>query len=181
SAYDRSTIITASIVIPADNGSSDVKIKFALNPPETPANAAASPANGCRPNPAKITAPSGGNTTYTASDATLDITPANTKAAVINCFGTDNTKPRNNALINPVLSAIPIPSIVTNTIPSGAKLMKLSVIDKKICCIPSRLNRFVTSTISPASPGCSTLIPNGEMIAANTTTNNANIAKRVTG
>src|SRR5690625_7780733 len=63
SEYAGSIIITASIVIPANNGSRDVKIKFALKPPDTPANAAARPANGCLPNPAKITAPSGGNTT----------------------------------------------------------------------------------------------------------------------
>src|SRR5699024_11274058 len=87
--------------MPANMGSSDVKMRFALNPPETPANAAARPAKGCLPNPAKMTAPSGGKTTYPASEATLDITPAKTNAAVMNDLGIDSTKPRKIALTNP--------------------------------------------------------------------------------
>ena len=102
--------------------------KLALNPPDTPANAAASPANGCLPSAAKINAPSGGNTTYPASDATLDIIPAVTNPNVINRLGMDNTNPLSNALISPVRSATPIPSIVKRTTPKGAKPIKLSVI-----------------------------------------------------
>src|SRR5690625_3782540 len=159
-AYEGSIIFAASIVIPANNGSSDVKMRFALNPHDTPAKAAARPAKGCLPNPAKMTAPSGGKTTYPASEATLDMIPAKTNAAVMNDLGIDSTKPRKIALTNPVLSAIPIPNMVTNTIPNGAKLMKLSVIDKNIYCIPSLFNKFVISTIFSSSTGRYTLMLN---------------------
>src|SRR5699024_1189683 len=101
--------------------------KLALNPADTPANAAANPASGCLPMAANIKAPRGGNTTYPASEATLDIIPANTRAIVMNLVGIASTNPRKSALINPVRSATPIPSIVTNTTPSGANPIKLSV------------------------------------------------------
>src|SRR5690625_5586794 len=94
--------------MPANIGSSAVKIRFALNPPETPANAAARPAKGCLPNPAKITAPSGGKTTYPASEATLDMTPAKTNAEVMSDLGIDSTKPRKIELTKPDITAITI-------------------------------------------------------------------------
>src|SRR5699024_26379 len=122
-----SIIAAASIVNSPSNASVPDRNKFALNPAETPANAAAKPANGWRPSAAKMTAPSGGKTTYPASEATLDITPANTRPRVINRFGTDKTNPRKTALINPDRSANPIPSMVTSTTPSGANPIKLSV------------------------------------------------------
>src|SRR5699024_2596594 len=117
SAYAGSKIAAASIVISPSIASVPDSNKFALKPADTPENAAVKPANGCRPIAAKITAPNGGNTTYPASEATLDITPAKTRPNVIKLFGTDNTKPRNTALIKPDRSATPIPNIVNKTTP----------------------------------------------------------------
>src|SRR5690625_3980657 len=181
SAYAGSITAAPAIVNSPSMASVPDKTKFALNPPETPANAAATPASGWRPIAANSNAPTGDNTTYPASEATLDITPAKTKPNVIKRSGTYNTKPRSNALIKPVRSATPIPSIVTITTPSGAKPMKLSVIFVNMYCIPSLLSKLLISTISPSSPGCSTLIPSGDKIADKTITANANIANNVTG
>jgi hypothetical protein len=52
-------ICAADWVKPWSNGSSEDGRKFALKPPDTPANAAAMPATGCRPAAAKIAPPSG--------------------------------------------------------------------------------------------------------------------------
>src|SRR5690606_5784365 len=52
SAYAGSMIAAASIVICPSIASTLESKRFALKPPETPANAAASPANGCLPNAA---------------------------------------------------------------------------------------------------------------------------------
>ena len=49
----------ADSVNPWSSGSMPDGMKFALNPPDTPANAAAMPASGCRPAVKKITPPSG--------------------------------------------------------------------------------------------------------------------------
>src|SRR5690625_5671533 len=100
SAYVESIIAAASVVNSPNIASVPERNKLALNPPDTPAKAAAKPANGCLPSAAKITAPSGGKTTYPASDATLDITPAKTSPNVIKRFGTDKTKHLRMALIN---------------------------------------------------------------------------------
>src|SRR5690606_27598732 len=181
SAQAGSIMAAAAIVISPNIASVPDSRRFALNPPETPANAAAKPANGCLPRAAKISAPSGGNTTYPASDATLDIIPAKTNPNVINLFGTDNTNPLRSALISPVRSATPIPNIVNNTTPSGAKPIKLLVIFVKIYCIPSALKRFFISTVVPSSPGCSTLIPSGCKAAESKITNSAKIANNVAG
>ena len=53
----------ASSVIPARRGSTVPNIKLALKPPETPANAAAKPAMGCRPTDRKMMAPIGTSST----------------------------------------------------------------------------------------------------------------------
>jgi len=59
--------LAASVVIPPNSASVGPGSKLALNPPDTPANAAAIPANGCLPQLLKITAPNGIKTTYPAS------------------------------------------------------------------------------------------------------------------
>ena len=56
-------------MIPDNSGSVVESKRLAENPPDTPANAAASPAIGCLPNDRNITAPKGINTTYPASEA----------------------------------------------------------------------------------------------------------------
>ena len=62
-SYDAFESLAASVVIPPNKASVGPGSKFALNPPDTPANAAAIPANGCLPKLLNITAPSGINTT----------------------------------------------------------------------------------------------------------------------
>ncbi len=59
--------------------------------------------------------------------------------------------------------------------------MKLSVMLVNIYCIPSALNKFLISTISPSLPGCSTRIPNGCNNAERRRTAKAKIANNVTG
>src|SRR5699024_2661213 len=110
SAYAGLIVAAASIVNSPKSTSVPESNKLALNPADTPANAAANPASGCLPKAANMRAPSGGNTTYPASDATLDMTPANTRPIVMNLVGIARTNPRKSALINPVRSATPIPS-----------------------------------------------------------------------
>src|SRR5699024_9214245 len=133
--------------------------KLALNPADTPAKAAANPASGCLPIAANNRAPSGGNTTYPASEATLDIIPANTSTTVINLVVIDRTNPSSNALTNPERSPTPIHNIVTRTTPSGANSTKFSVIVPNMYFSPSAFSRLRIVTISPASPGCSTSMP----------------------
>src|SRR5699024_11496257 len=111
--------------------------KFALYPAETPANAAAIPATGCLPSAKKITAPSGGNTTYPALEAREDIIPVNTSPAVINDFGMTKINPLKAAEINHEVSAIRIPSIVVRNTAKGSKLIKLSTILSNIYEITS--------------------------------------------
>ncbi len=69
-------------------------------------------------------APNGIKTTYPASDAILDKTPASTTTTVIKRFGVLITNFFNNVPINPVPSASPTPSNATKTVPSGANPVK---------------------------------------------------------
>src|SRR5699024_2315743 len=128
SAYDELIVAAASIVSSPSITSVPDNNRFALNPPETPANAAARPASGCRPIAAKTSGPGCATTTEPASHATLDSTPAKTSPIVIDRVGLAKTTPPNRALINPVCSATPIPVIVTSTTPRGANSIKLTVI-----------------------------------------------------
>ena len=61
--YDGSNIWAPSVVIPANKASTGPGKRFALNPPDTPAKAAAIPASGCLPQLINITAPNGTRTT----------------------------------------------------------------------------------------------------------------------
>src|SRR5699024_10528684 len=70
--------------------------------------------------------------------------------------------------------------IVTSTTPKGANPMKFSVILVKIYAIPSLVSKFVTETISPSIPGCSTSIFKLEITADNISTKNASKANKVT-
>src|SRR5699024_5073972 len=101
--------------------------RLAENPPDTPAKGAARPASGCLPSARYNSAPSGGSTTYAEAEDTDDMIPAKTSRAVIRLLGIDRTKPLSTAPISPERYATPITSIETSTTPSGAKLMKLSV------------------------------------------------------
>ena len=83
-SYPACTIFADSVVIPASNASVGPKIIFALNPPDTPANAAAIPARGCLLKLKNTTAPRGINITYPASDAIFDITPAKQQLQLLN-------------------------------------------------------------------------------------------------
>src|SRR5699024_12245678 len=98
---------------------------MALVPADSPANGVAIPAIGCLPSAKKITAPSGGNTTYPASLASDDIIPANTNPAVIKDLGIAKINHLNAAEINTDRSAYPITSIVVSTTPNGANLLMI--------------------------------------------------------
>ena len=138
----------ASLVIPCSNGSSVPINRFAENPADTPAKAAASPAIGCRPAPAKTIAPNGITTTYPASDAILDIIPANTTTAVKNLGLTLLNSFFKEVLISPDHSATPTPSIATRTVPKGAKPVKFVVAELKMYLRPSAENRFIAVTVT---------------------------------
>ena len=105
--YVASIILAASSESPASSGSTVPNNKFALNPPETPANAAAIPARGCRPTERNIIPANGISNTYPTSLAIFDRTPEKTIINVRRCFGADKTSRRMAAPINPLLSAIP--------------------------------------------------------------------------
>jgi len=94
--------------------------RLALKPPDTPANAAANPAIGCRPTDRKIIAPRGTSRTYPTSLAMLDITPANTITKVNRRRGAAWTSSLREVEIRPLFSATPMPSMATSTVPSGA-------------------------------------------------------------
>ena len=131
-------------MIPPSNGS---VVPSAENPPDTPANAAANPASGCLPNERKITAPNGTRTTYPASDATLDITPAKTTIAVIALLGVPITTFLIVEDISPLPSQTPIPIIPTRTVPNGANPVKFLTIELKIYLIPAALVKDLTVTV----------------------------------
>ena len=128
-------------MIPDNSGSVVESKRLAENPPDTPANAAASPAIGCLPNDKNITAPKGINTTYPASEAIFDITPAKTTIAVKNLLGVAVTTFFIVALISPLPSATPIPRRATKTVPKGANPVKFLTIEEKIYLIPSAFNK----------------------------------------
>src|SRR6056297_81058 len=85
--YSGSIRLAASWVSPASNGSIVPMRRFALYPPDTQANAQASPARGWRPIEWKMTAASGTRTTYPISDAVLEITAAKQMAMVTRLRG----------------------------------------------------------------------------------------------
>ena len=96
----------ASCESPASSGSIVPISRLALYPPETPANAAASPAIGCRPTERKITADKGTSRTYPTSLAAFDITPEKTMTmqefnSIVHRFGNEEfgSKHIQNALI----------------------------------------------------------------------------------
>ncbi len=61
--YVGSMIRAASSDSPESSGSTVPSSRLALYPPDTPANAAAMPASGCRPTAWKMMAPSGTSST----------------------------------------------------------------------------------------------------------------------
>ena len=137
-----SAILAASVLIPDNKASVDPTIRLALNPPDTPAKAAAIPANGCLPKLINTTAPKGIKTTYPASDAILDITPAKTTTRVINLLGVLLTSFVKQAPINPDPSATPTPIIATSTVPNGANPVKFVTAEVNIYLIPSGLSKL---------------------------------------
>ena len=78
------------------------------------------------------------------------LTPAKTTPSVISREGVFSTISLRAALISPVRSATPTPSIATRTVPRGAKPVKLVTADEKMCLMPAAessdpptiLNRF---------------------------------------
>ena len=65
-------------------------------------------------------------------DGNIVRTPAKTRANVSMLLGTDKIKTRITVPIRPLFSAIPIPSMATSTIPSGAKPVKFETVLSKI-------------------------------------------------
>ena len=70
-------------------------------------------------------------------------------AKVSSFGGADRTSFLSAAPIRPLDSASPMPSIETNTVPSGAKLVKLVTIRVSIRWRPSTFIRLITSIVSP--------------------------------
>lgn len=86
----------------------------------------------------------------------MEITPAKTIASVTILGEAPSTTPRTAAESTPDFSATPIPSIATNTTPSGAKPVKLVTSPVKMRRIPSasiRLTaRIIPSSARPEAP-----------------------------
>ena len=83
----------------------------------------------------------------------LDKTPDNTTMNVNNFAGACLTNSFSTVAIKPERSAMPSPSMATNTGPTGAKCVKFVTILPKIWCKPVTLNKFTTLTVSPLT-GC---------------------------
>ena len=82
--------------------------------------------------------------------------------------------------MRPLDSASPIPSIDTNTVPSGAKPVKFVTICVSIRWSPSRVRRLTGSMVSPVD-GWVTESPRLAKMPDNTTTASAMSANRLAG
>ncbi len=138
-------------MISVSTPSSGVIRKFTPKPAATPANAAAIPASGLRPTLLNATAPSGINTRYPASEATLETIPSSTMMKVSVLLEETATSLRMRAPISPAASARPTPIITTRMIATAAKLRKLSTNDVNRKRTPSTLSSPWTSDVSVLS------------------------------
>jgi hypothetical protein len=82
--------------------------------------------------------------------------------------------------MRPLPSAMPIPSIATSTVPSGAKPVKFGTICVSIRCSPVTVIRL-TGLISSPVPGCVTTRLNCAVMPDSTTTSSAISANSVPG
>ena len=142
-----STSPLASFVISVRTPSSGVIRKLTPNPAATPANAAAMPASGLRPTLLKAAAPSGINTRYPASEATLERTPMKMMIGVNMAADETLTSFRISAPIRPAASARPTPIITTRMIATAAKLRKLATNDVNMKRTPSAERRLCTAAV----------------------------------
>jgi hypothetical protein len=110
----------------------------------------------------------------------FDSTPAKTSTNVSSRFGAEMTMSRNAVPIRPLPSAMPMPSIATSTVPSGAKPVKFVTMLVRIRCSPAMDIRF-TGRISSPVPGCVTTRSNWAVMPDTTTTSSAMRANSVPG
>ena len=89
----------------------------------------------------------------------FDITPMKTTIGVTNFLGAFVTTLVIKALIYPLFSATPTPSIATKTGPSATKVVKCSTTPVKIKRIPSVVSKLITSTVSSSRLPVSGFIP----------------------
>src|SRR6516225_6054090 len=137
----------ASLVISVRIGSIGTIRKLTPNTAATPANAAASPASGCRPRLRNAAAPSGIKTRYPASAAMLASTPTVTRIQVTALRGVTWTIFLIRAVIKPACSASPTPIMTTRMMPTGAKFMKFRAIEVSMKRMPTPLSRLLTAAV----------------------------------
>ncbi len=113
----------------------------------TPANAAAIPARGCRPNVRKAAAASGMSIRYPASEATLERTPTKMRMKAITCRGATFTSFLINAAIIPACSATPTPAIATRVTATTVNPAKFETNEVKMNLIPSTVSRLSTGMV----------------------------------
>jgi len=110
----------------------------------------------------------------------LDKIPVKTITKVKSFFGDEITNNLKLVPINPLLSAIQIPSIDTSTVPNGAKEVKLVTIFVKIKAKAS-LEIKLKGLISSPVAGCVAENPIADTIQDNTTTKSDNKKNKVAG